>query len=385
MKIEEYLYATRITRHYPPSEEKIDNAKYRMDLIRQTVDINQKNYSVFFIESLNKKAEIVPNHGNNSIILDGCLQEAFIMLQAILKHTDSVQQTVVPFSQILRDQALLTGNISALFETECAIEDFSKNSIDSQWLKNDLELLFLQDMFVLLHELGHVLAKEKSSFLIHAREVGEMIVDISVDNYNKNFDSDRAKEEYIDRYGDAQDWDRIIKSQDKHIRQLKENRSHLSDEVGYDQFALTGLLSICKRIGLPRSHALFSSFIALRNIRTINYLKASLNSGKEMFGMNSRVKLLQYRQHLLRDIYRCQVSDDYETASAQLSDLSDEYDKKIDNPLIFDFLPHFQSNVLKLKNDVQQFDLFDRLQIVSDKRAEQGWFKSTGNAHFVKL
>ncbi len=159
---------------------------------------------------------------------------------------------------------------------------------------------------------------------------------------------------------------------------MKSSESDLVEELGCDDFAFYTLAKYGNSVSLPPVDFFKATFLVLRHVRAINYMRAfmrQLAEGAEPHGIDRRVALLQARQHQLRHVFPAMLTAiqsesgcaeiqqlTAEAVHDEISALSDLHDTKIDNVLLFELLPNLSQEFLDWKRRYKRPDQYDIAQ-----------------------
>ena len=306
-----------------------------------------KHPRVAIVYSLSKRSEIVSLDDEPYLIHDRYLGQTLNTLTRILYWAQSPKPGEHIFYRTLAEEALLRGDALGAKLAHGVAADLRRywkvRQVGSS-REVFLEVLF-QELFVLVHEYCHLLMATLPEFAASRRRIGVLLTE---SEYDPAIDEARYVAFRL-RYPDGGSFEKFAEIGLVMRTFLRENQALLVDELACDDFALNVLLHYARAEGHPASLPVRASFLSLRHIRALQYLRdATASEGAHTdVGGSVETRLLQARQHRLRTAYHVaanQAGYDLGPEDAvwrELADLSDLHDRRIDEPILFRIIPRF--------------------------------------------
>lgn len=345
--LDRYLAATRIGREDAPSALSVLHYRRLARLCRGRFrGATLRRLKVAIVYTLNRYSEIVALPGGHTLIYDQHAGQVLSTFTRIMRFAEDPRAGERVFMRILAEESLAVGDPHGAQIGYSFAEKFAPYWTVAP-IASDPEVVIevlLQEMFVFAHEYCHLAMAGDAKFAESRRRVGDLLT-------NTEGEESRDKGEYKafgDRYGDVETYDAFVASRRAQRARIAQHREALLSELGCDDFALWVLISICGEEGYAPKLAFRAAFLALRNIRTISYIREAVSPIKAIadVGGGEAALLLQIRQHRLRGVFGvvaqgAGLTEELNAFWAELQDLSDLHDQKIDNPVLFGTIPTF--------------------------------------------
>lgn len=325
--------------------------------------------------SAQRKCELVELGSARILVYDQNLGQALNTFNRIVFFAKDSISAYRPMLRILVDEAIVLGRIDLATFFIAKNNKFAGTwdlppAVSDPFVQTQT---WLQELFVFAHEYCHLLMSADNSFRAHRAKVGRIIWEPL---------EERAPAEIraglLERYGEAPAIEEIAEQFSFVQDTVKSSENDLVEELGCDDFAFYTLATYGNSVSLPPVDFFKATFLVLRHVRAINYLRAfmrQLAEGAEPDGIDRRVALLQARQHQLRHAFPAMLtaiqSESSRTELRQLtaeavhdeiSELSDLHDEKIDNVLLFELLPNLAQEFLDWKRRYNRPDQHDIAQ-----------------------
>lgn len=300
---------------------------------------------VAIVYSLSKRSEIVTIDGEPFLIHDRYLGQTLNTLTRILYWAQSPKPGEHIFFRTLAEEALLRGDsLGAMLGHRVAADLRRHWKVRQAVSSRDvwLEVLF-QELFILAHEYCHLLMATLPEFAASRRRIGVLLADPEHDP-----PSDEARyAAFRRRYPSGGSFEAFTEMGHATQTFLRENQALLVDELACDDFALNVLLHHARAEGHPVGLVVRASFLSLRNIRALQYLRDATGpeGARRDVGGGLEARLLQARQHRLRSAYHVAANQagydvgEEDAVWRDLADLSDLHDRRIDEPILFKVIP----------------------------------------------
>lgn len=367
--ISRYLLHTRLLHPDLPNQSFIANYRTMQEYCSRFATNFLKSESaqipVVLTYSLNRAAEIVKLDSGPVLVYDQFLGQTFNTFHRLYLFGEESWHVPQTLSKMMCEEAICAGRTKVALFYFALRARFNEKARMRKIVSDKGAVLdvFLQELFVFAHEYGHFLMELSPEFRDSRRSAAEAILEAP-----DTRDPDETSRLLKEKYGIEQSPEEIAAENAERAAQLEAAKPTLQDEVACDDFALFILLGYCKENCIDPRKAFVASFLALRNIRALNYLKSGVSQigMSDVDGTSERVKLLQFRQHLLRAIYPLviqvfELEIDPNELHHEITRCSDQHDDKVDNKLLFEFLPAtakwFSEWVPKLAaEDISEFD-----------------------------
>lgn len=358
---------------------------------------NIKPPPVVITYSAQRKCELVELGEDRILIFDKNLGQAFNTLNRILFFGEESISAYRGLLRYVTDEAILFGrsDIAAFFAMKTG--KYAKFwdlpmaiTRPGVWTQT-----YLQELFVFAHEYCHLIGSIDNAFHASRARVGKLLME------PEDVDLAKLYEAYVKRYGNDRSFEEFHKVQTERKSDLEASQDELVDELGCDDFAIHVLAEYCRRFRIPLVDSFRAAFLALRHVRAINYVRAfvrQLVEETEPSGFDRRVRLLQHRQHRLRMAFPYIVDtlkanprgaptlENVTPASldAEISDLSDRHDSKVDEVLLFELFPNLSNEFVNWKKRYKMSAHFDASQCIL-LASTRGWSYGIEKATFVSF
>lgn len=299
---------------------------------------------VAIVFTLNRRTEITRIQGEPVLIYDRYLGQLLNTLTRILQWGDDTRAGERAFGRIFAEMALLAGDAPG------SVAGYVYSSARNEFWNlppagGDFQVsasVRLQELFVFAHEYCHLLMNASSEFQASRRRIGQLLLEPE--------DEDNAPElyaQFAERYPNYQTFDQWTRTRREWRLFIDEHSDAIRDELACDDFAMSAVLISARDLQIGVVSAFEAIFLALRNVRVLSYIRVAATPRLARRGLAgaTHTRMLQARQHLLRRAFRYaavahELADDEVTAVwPRLMDLSDEHDRRVDDPLLFKCLP----------------------------------------------
>lgn len=325
--------------------------------------------------SAQRKCELVELGGTRTLIYDQNLGQTLNSFNRIVFFGEKSVSAYRPLLRMLTDEAILIGRIDlATFLLAKTLKYNDSWDLPPAATEPFVQTqTWLQEAFIIAHEYCHLLMAADESFRAQRARVGRLIWE-PVDDPSPV----EIREGLLKRYGEAPTVEQIAERFSFVRDNVKSSENDLAEELGCDDFAFHALVSYGNSVFLPPEDFFKATFLVLRHIRAINYARAfirQLDEGADPSGVDRRVKLLQARQHQLRNVFPTMLAaiksgsarDELQKITAemlheQISELSDLHDKKIDEVLLFELFPNLREEFLAWKRRYKRSEQYDIAQ-----------------------
>lgn len=354
-ELSSYLGSTRIGRSDIDYEHNRLLYMPIIELLRSTITgIERERCEVVIVYTLNRFTEITRIAGKTMLIYDRYVGQAFSVLTRILYWSPNIETSARAFARMFAEQAIVSGDAPGSLAGTMLFEKTSKywNLPQSISDVNVASQIRLQEIFVFAHEYCHLIMADNVDFRDSRRRIGNLLME----GPDKN-DGDIAQDyaAFSERYPKRSTYKQWRQMKEDDLAFIALHADELRDELACDEFALCIVLLACKMLKIDAQHGFKSVFLAMRNIRTLSYIRRLANPRLGRLGLAAAlpVRLLQKRQHLLRTGFGLaamayDVEEEFGSIGNELMDLSDLHDRQVDNPLLFSVIPQLQNVRKKL-------------------------------------
>jgi len=338
-KLGHYLGSSRISRHDVPNSQ---SALHYIPLVNHIRSIlkgsEREKCEVIIVYTLNRYSEITNIDGETKLIYDRYSGQALNTLTRILFWSKDSRTAMRAFAKIFAELAIVAGDGAGAIAGALSSSKLNKfwkipPAGGSQAVSTQV---YLQEFFVFAHEYCHMVMASNPEFRESRRRVGNILIESM--EYDESHESYKRFAEHYPGMESYEVWRDVGR---RHQSFILSHKTELCDELACDDFALNLLVEHCMRQSIAVKYAFVASFLALRNIRTISYIRISANPllSRSKLDQALPVLLLQARQHLLRNGYTLVakargVEADLQNVMDDMIALSDLHDKQIDNPLL---------------------------------------------------
>lgn len=344
-----YLGATRIGRHDIPAEQSRLLYTPAVETLRSTIKgAERERCEVAIVYTLNRFTEITHLSSKTVLIYDRYVGQALNTLTRILHWSPDTKSSTRAFARMFAEQAIIAGDAAGagvgatLFAEASEHWNLPPSASDPEVAAQ----VHLQELFVFAHEYCHLIMASSSDFRDSRRRVGDILLEGPDDG---DGESEQAYVAFAERYPNYRSFKQWRQMRQDERAFVARHVGEIRGELACDDFALGIVLETCKRQQIDARYGFKSVFLALRNIRSLAYMRRLANPRLARLGMAAAVpeRLLQKRQHLLRTGFSLAalahgVEKELESIQSELMDLSDLHDKQVDYPLLFSIVPQLQ-------------------------------------------
>jgi hypothetical protein len=291
-----------------------------LENIKKTMDFADPEIHIVY--SINKTCETFRFENSDYIIYDQYLGQVFNKFNRIIFH-ESNQEAKAYLCKLLSEEFYLTNQLThSTSHFICYTANTKANATDlpESFLNEKQKLCTVQESFVFLHELSHILISKSSPYLIKAKEF-----------YNKNAQIKIISKPLQDgsfEIGDA-------------------DIDHLMEEFACDIFAIENIFSYhLAKYDMSVKLVVESILLAFLYLRTLLDLKLIAN-GKFMTTSNKFHLFTKLRYNLIRayceNVYRdVLLEEGYDPI-----DLYERWEKKIDMNIVLFLNKELKAKLLR--------------------------------------
>jgi hypothetical protein len=349
--ISRYLDRTRIGHvSEPTSDVKIlfDKIVY---ICRKELEHSRNiRTNIVAVHTLNMSSEIVKIGDEFLLVYDQTVVAAASLLTRILLWSEHNQISERALAQVFEIEGMRVGDITGVaFGMGHAVRSHAALDmlpmIDSSY---DAKLdLYLQQLFLFLHEYCHILMRIDPQFASWRIQVGEFLIEAAQDT--SNMDRQYVAYRHDKRHTDS--FEQFKRNRLWQIQFYRRYRKTLSQEIACDEFALSVLYNICRGEGIDPSFAFRAAVLSIRHMRTINYVRHAVRrrEADRSIDHQTPILLISARKYVLVKSFR-EISQirgmTAEWASnmvRELNTLSDAYIDKIEELLKRSVIPAYEN------------------------------------------
>jgi hypothetical protein len=347
--------------------------------------------------SAQRKCELVEIGKDRILIFDKNLGQALNTLNRILFFSKKSISAYRPLLRYITDEAILLGrnDLASFFAAKTVVYEKFWDLPGAASRPDVWHQTYLQELFIFAHEYCHLIGSNNKVFKESRARAGKLLLE------PEDIDPAKLHSAYMKRYKDGPSLAELTKIHTEFESDLKASEADLVDELGCDDFAVHVLIEYCKSYRIPLVDCFNAAFLAMRHARAINYARAfirQLAGRAEPSGQDRRVRLLQHRQHRLRTAFPWIIKllksdplgaptlEDVTASSldADISNLSDLHDQKIDNVLLFELIPNLADEFARWKKKYKVSSQTNLTQSVLVASAV-GWSYGLENPTYVSF
>jgi hypothetical protein len=357
---------------------------------------DDKKAHVVVTYSAQRKCELVELNTAQHLIYDRNLGQSLNNLNRIMFFGDKSVSGLRPLVRIMADEAILLGSHAlALFFIGNEMRHNDAWTLPAAASRLDiLTQTILQELFIIAHEYCHLIASLNPDFRASRARIGKLLWEPD----DKPISGVKIRNRILKRYSEAASAKELERDAIETRHFLKLNEVSLVDELSCDDFALNVLQAWCRKNRIPLREAFKAAFLVLRHVRSINYIRTfvrQLATNKEPTGIDDRVRLLQQREHRLRQAFPFIVGImkaskenkesienlSAETLHAEISDLSDLQDERIDKVFLFELFSELPYQFSKWNKRCKV--VTSKLPTLTEIASLRGWSYDVDDFTFV--